>query len=99
MTHLGAHTARTTRNLARLALLRYYRSGSLATSSTMSPLTVFLLPLVSGALADGYGWPERDMLSVSGTTTFETGIGQRDRCHDAATVREMIPWTASVHHL
>jgi hypothetical protein len=34
---------------------------------------------VSGVPVDGYGWPERDMLSVSGTTAFETRIGQRDR--------------------
>jgi hypothetical protein len=45
----------------------------------MPPLAVLPLPLVSGAPADGYGGPKRDMLSVSGTTAFETGIDQRDR--------------------
>ena len=37
---------------------------------------------MSGAPADGNGWPERDILSVSGTTAFKPGIGQRDRFLD-----------------
>jgi hypothetical protein len=46
----------------------------------MPPLTVFPLPLASGAPPDGYGWPGCDRVSSElGTTVFQPGIDQLDR--------------------
>jgi hypothetical protein len=44
----------------------------------MAPLPVFPLPLLPNNVPDGYGWEERDMSALSTTTTFKTGIDQRD---------------------
>ena len=45
----------------------------------MAPLPGFPLPLSPDQPPPGYGWEERDMSVLSSTTTFNTGIDQRDR--------------------
>jgi hypothetical protein len=49
-----------------------------ANPPTGIPLSLFPLPLQPFNPPAGYGWEERDSSTPSATTTFDTGLDQRD---------------------